>query len=98
MTTKTLRFLTVSQVQRLHAVFIVPNAVPTQPSVLESAIHSPMNLKYYAKEEDVFQLAANLAERIMKKLANAHVAVVTNQWTAERWEIITSSYQRLLVR
>lgn len=123
MATKTLRFLTVSQVQRLHARFIVPNAVPVQPSMLESAIHSPMNRKHYAKEEDVFQLAANLAEKIMKNhafqdgnkrtallaadmflkingyflqkipfaedinnkgLANAHVAVVTNQWTAEQ--------------
>ncbi|KAJ6018381.1 hypothetical protein N7499_003695 [Penicillium canescens] len=60
-----LRFLTVSQVQRLHARFVVPNAVPVQPNMLESAIHSPMNMKHYAKEEDVFQLAANLAEKIM---------------------------------
>lgn len=118
-----LRFLTVSQVQRLHARFVVPNAVPVQPNMLESAIHSPMNMKHYAKQEDVFQLAANLAEKIMKNhafqdgnkrtalvaadmflkingyylqkvpfaedkhnkaLANAHVAVVTNQWTAEQ--------------
>ncbi|KAL5047246.1 hypothetical protein BDW71DRAFT_196986 [Aspergillus fruticulosus] len=96
---------------------------PSQPGLLESAVHSPMNMKHYAKEEDVFQLAANLAEKIMKNhtfqdgnkrtallaadmflkingyylqkvpfaedtnnmgLANAHVAVVTNQWTAEQ--------------
>lgn len=25
-----------------------------------------MNIKHYAKEDDVFQLAANLAEKIMK--------------------------------
>ncbi|KAL4986365.1 DOC family protein [Aspergillus falconensis] len=121
--TKTIRFLTPSQVQRLHARFVVPNAVPTSPGLLESAVHSPMNMKHYAKEEDVFQLAANLAEKVMKNhafqdgnkrtallaadmflkingyylqkvpfaedtnnmgLANAHVAVVTNQWTAEQ--------------
>ncbi|KKK16100.1 hypothetical protein P175DRAFT_0552857 [Aspergillus ochraceoroseus IBT 24754] len=123
MATQTIRFLTVSQVQRLHARFVVPNAVPAQPSLLESAVHSPMNMKHYAKEDDVFQLAANLAEKIMKNhafqdgnkrtallaadmflkingyylqkvpfaddshnkgLAKAHVAVVTNQWTAEQ--------------
>lgn len=110
-------------VQRLHARFVAPNALPVQPNMLESAVHSPMNLKHYAGVEDVFQLAANLAEKIMKNhafqdgnkrtallaadmflkingyylqkvpfaedihnrgLANAHVAVVTNQWTAEQ--------------
>ncbi len=123
MATNTLRFLTVSQVQRLHARFVAPNAVPSQPSMLESAVNSPMNMKHYAKEKDIFKLAANLAEKIMKNhafqdgnkrtallaadmflkingyylqkvpfaedthnkaLANAHVAVVTNQWTAEQ--------------
>ncbi|KAJ5640290.1 DOC family protein [Penicillium longicatenatum] len=118
-----LRFLTVSQIQRLHARFVAANSVPAQPSMLESAVHSPMNMKHYAKVEDVFQLAANLAEKIMKNhafqdgnkrtallaadmflkingyylqkvplaedinnkgLADAHVAVVTNQWTAEQ--------------
>lgn len=82
-----------------------------------------MNIKHYAKTEDVFQLAANFAEKLMKNhpfqdgnkrtalvaadmflkingytllngpfandpnnkaLANAHVAVVTNQWTAQQ--------------
>ena len=123
MASKTLRFLTVAQVQRLHARWVLPTAAPIQLSMLESAIHSPMNMKHYAKQEDVFQLAANLAEKIMKNhafqdgnkrtalvaadmflkingyylqkvpfaedkhnkaLANAHVAVVTNQWTAEQ--------------
>ncbi|KAE8355435.1 hypothetical protein BDV28DRAFT_146109 [Aspergillus coremiiformis] len=80
-------------------------------------------MKHYAKEEDVFQLAANLAEKIIKNdafqdgnkrtamaaadmflkingyylqkvpfaedghntgLTNAHVAVVTNQWTVQQ--------------
>lgn len=91
--------------------------------MLESAVYSPINMKHYANEEDIFQLAANLAEKIMKRYAfqdgnkrtallaadmflkingyylqkvpfaedihnkfleNAHVAVVTNQWTAEQ--------------
>ncbi|KAJ5678681.1 DOC family protein [Penicillium macrosclerotiorum] len=123
MASKTFRFLTVTQVQRLHARFVVANAVPTQPGMLESAADSPKNMKHYAKQEDIFQLAANLAEKIMKNhafqdgnkrtalmaadmflkingyylqkvpfaddlhnkdLANAHVVVVTNQWTAEQ--------------
>ncbi|KAL4870574.1 hypothetical protein BDV12DRAFT_207596 [Aspergillus spectabilis] len=111
MATNTLRFLTVSQVQRLHARFVVPNAIPSQPSLLESAVNSPMNMKHYANEEDIFKLAVSLAEKIMKNhafqdgtnappywqptlpfaedmhskpLANAHVAVVTNQWTFEQ--------------
>jgi hypothetical protein len=47
--------------------FVTPNAAPTQPAMLASVIQSPMSLKHYAKQEDVFQLAANLAEKIMKK-------------------------------
>jgi len=82
-----------------------------------------MNIKYYEKEENVFQLAAHLAEKIMKNhayqdgnkrtallaadmflkingyklqdtplaadtlnddIANAHVAVTTNQWNAKQ--------------
>ncbi|KAJ5715409.1 DOC family protein [Penicillium malachiteum] len=117
-----IRFLTFAQVQRLHATLIIPNAIPTQPSMLESAVHSPMNQKHYANIEDIFQLAANLAEKLMKnhafqdgnkrtalvaadmflklngfslqevpsaddilnpRLANAQVAVVTKEWTAE---------------
>jgi death-on-curing family protein len=105
--------------------------------MLDSAIHSPMNMKHYAKEEDVFQLAANLAEKIMKNhafqdgnkrtalvaadmflkingyllqkvplaedkynkaLANAHVAVVTNQWTAKQLGNYYKSVAVLLVR
>lgn len=122
MSARAIRFLTLSQVQRLHARLITLDTVPTQRDMLESAIYSPMNLKHYAKQEDVFQLAANLAEKIMKNhafqdgnkrtalvaadmflkvngyylqkvpfaedvhnkgLANAHVAVVINQWSAE---------------
>ncbi|OJJ42426.1 hypothetical protein ASPZODRAFT_137334 [Penicilliopsis zonata CBS 506.65] len=69
MATQTIRFLTVSQIQRLHARFVIPNAVPAQPSLLESVVYLPMNMKHYAKEDDVFQLAANLAEKIMKNHA-----------------------------
>ncbi|RAL09230.1 type II toxin-antitoxin system death-on-curing family toxin [Aspergillus homomorphus CBS 101889] len=69
MATKTIRFLTASQVQRLHAALVISNAVPTQTGLLESVVPSPMNLKHYAKVEDVFQLAANLAEKLMKNHA-----------------------------
>ncbi|KAK2746004.1 hypothetical protein FQN55_005826 [Onygenales sp. PD_40] len=69
MATRTFRFLTLSQVKRLHMQFIIANATPTQPNLLESAVNSPMNLKHYANQQDVFQLAANLAEKIMKNHA-----------------------------
>ncbi|KMQ48722.1 Death on curing protein [Trichophyton rubrum] len=64
-----IRFLTMSQVKRLHAAIISPNTVPTQPNLLESAVHSPMNLNHYAGQEDIFQLAANLSEKIMRNHA-----------------------------
>lgn len=118
-----LRFLTTIQIKRLHGLFINSSAQPTQLPMLESAAHSPMNLKHYGNQTDVFQLAANLSEKIMKNhayqdgnkrtallaadmflkvngyllqrvpfaedlvndgLAEAHVSVVTNQWTAEQ--------------
>lgn len=66
---RTLRFLTAAQVQRLHAGWINPNAQPTQPSMLESAIQSPMNINHYNNQENVFQLAAALSEKVMKNHA-----------------------------
>ncbi|KAL5040921.1 hypothetical protein BDW71DRAFT_213595 [Aspergillus fruticulosus] len=120
MATRKILFLTTSQVQGLHARYVL-DAIPTQPNLLASPVYSPKNMKQYTNEEDVFQLAANLAEKIMKihtfmdgnkrtalvaadmfleingyilrktpfaedlhnrALANAHVSVVTNQWTA----------------
>ncbi|CAP79025.1 Pc06g00320 [Penicillium rubens Wisconsin 54-1255] len=122
MASKTLLFLTAEQIQRLHLRYI-NKPLPIQLNMLESAIHSPIDMEHYTKEEDVFQLAANLAEKIMrnhafqdgnkrtalvaadmflkingyylqkvpfaedkndKELSNAHVAVVTNQWTAKQ--------------
>ncbi|EEQ33524.1 hypothetical protein McanMca71_004700 [Microsporum canis] len=68
MAARTIRFLTLNQVQYLHRRHIAER-FPTQPNLLESALHSPMNLKHYAKQEDVFQLAANLAEKIMRNHA-----------------------------
>ncbi|EKV04139.1 DOC family protein [Penicillium digitatum PHI26] len=123
MATKRLWFLTTKQVELLHTLLVIPRSAPVQPTLLESAIYSPMNLKHYAKTEDVFQLAANFAEKLMKNhpfqdgnkrtalvaadmflkingysllkepfsndpnnkgLADAHVAVVTNQWTTQQ--------------
>ena len=37
--------------------------------MLEAVVASPMVAKYDGKEENIFQLAANLAEQIMKKHA-----------------------------
>ena len=67
--TKTLRFLTAAQIQRLHAAWVNPNAQPTQPIMLDSAVQSPINIKYYTNQQNVFQLAANLSEKIMKNHA-----------------------------
>ncbi|KAF2702872.1 DOC family protein, partial [Pleomassaria siparia CBS 279.74] len=65
---RTLRFLTTDQVRRLHKTFI-GNAQPTQPALLESAIQSPVNIKYYGNQQNLFQLAASLSEKIMKNHA-----------------------------
>lgn len=38
--------------------------------MLESAIHSPINLKHYGSEENVPRLAADLAQKIMRNHAH----------------------------
>ncbi|KFY88427.1 hypothetical protein V498_06794 [Pseudogymnoascus sp. VKM F-4517 (FW-2822)] len=65
---RSFRFLTSSKVIKLHSSTIT-TAQPSQPAMLDSAIASPMNIKHYQKEENIFQLAANLAEKIMKNHA-----------------------------
>ncbi|PLB43278.1 DOC family protein [Aspergillus steynii IBT 23096] len=65
----TIWFLTRRQIERLHMKSIAPNTLPTQPNLLESAIHSPMNMKHYGQVVDVLELAAHLASRIMKNHA-----------------------------
>lgn len=65
----TFRFLTVSQVKKLHSRHVIPHGRPTQPDLLESAVQSPINIKYYSNENDLFTLAANLSEKIMKNHA-----------------------------
>ncbi|KAF2497352.1 hypothetical protein BU16DRAFT_559103 [Lophium mytilinum] len=62
------RFLTAAQVIRLHR-SIIMNAQPTQPSMLESAVQSPININYYTTQQNMFQLAAKLSEKIMKNHA-----------------------------
>ncbi|MCJ1345140.1 hypothetical protein MMC31_003345 [Peltigera leucophlebia] len=118
---KAYRFLSSAQVQRLYTSTIA-SASPTQPRLLDSAIDSPKNVNHYGREENLFQLAANLSEKVMKNhayqdgnkrtallaadmflklngyrlrhiplvrdrvgngLADAHVAVTTNQWSVE---------------
>jgi death-on-curing family protein len=120
--TKVFRFLTASQVRRLYTM-LVADATPTQPSLLESAVASPMNIKHYGHQNNIFQLAANMSEKIMKNhafsdgnkraalvaadmflkingyqlqakpmaedknnqgLKQAHIAVTTEQWDAEK--------------
>ncbi|KAE8874264.1 hypothetical protein PTNB73_00896 [Pyrenophora teres f. teres] len=115
------RFLTTAQVKRLH-IMMVDSTQPAQPGLLESAVHSPINIKHYNNEQNLFLLAASLSEKIMKnhayqdgnkrtallaadmflkingyelqqtplqpgtitqELEKAHVAVCTNEWTAE---------------
>ncbi len=65
---KTYRFLSSGQVQRLYTSSIA-NASPTQPTLLDSAIDSPKNVKHYGCQENLFQLAANLSEKIIKNHA-----------------------------
>ena len=37
--------------------------------MLDSALQSPLNVHYYTGQEDVFQLAANLSDKVMKNHA-----------------------------
>ncbi|KAF1358394.1 DOC family protein [Lizonia empirigonia] len=62
------RFLTAAQVRRLHST-VIANAQPTQPALLESVVQSPLNIKYYNNQHNLFQLAASLSEKIMKNHA-----------------------------
>ena len=64
MLSKTPRFLTAKQVGRLYKTFIA-TLEPTQPALLESAVQSPINIKHYTKEDNLFVLAANLSTKIM---------------------------------
>ena len=57
------RFLTAAQVKRLHLHHIA-KALPTQPTLFNSAIDSPVNHEHYG-QKDPFQLAAVLAEKII---------------------------------
>ncbi|PSN61093.1 DOC family protein [Corynespora cassiicola Philippines] len=68
MSSKTYRFLSANQVKRIYALAI-SNSVPTQPTLLESAVQSPMTTKYYEKQEDIYVLAGILSTKIMKNHA-----------------------------
>lgn len=57
-------FLTANQIVRLYRTRIIAS-MPTQRPLLESAISSPVNQHYYTSTDDVFYLAAVLAQRIM---------------------------------
>jgi death-on-curing family protein len=58
------RFLTTTQIMRLYETHVT-RAVPTQPSLLESAVSSPKNHFLYHGQDDFFRLAGILAERII---------------------------------
>lgn len=57
------RFLTAAQVNRLHARHIA-RAPPTQPAMLGSAVHSPLDHHRYG-QTDLFQLAGVLSEKLI---------------------------------
>ena len=57
------RFLTAARAARLYAQHIA-KARPSQPTMLDSAITSPINHTHYG-QTDLFQLAGILAERII---------------------------------
>ena len=66
---QSLRFLTSKQLQRLHITWINPHNPLSQPGMLESAVHSPINLEHYSKQRNPFQLAADLSEKVMRNHA-----------------------------
>ncbi|CAG7960969.1 unnamed protein product [Penicillium nalgiovense] len=49
--------------------FSFPMLLRSSQACWKSAIHSPMSMQHYAKVDDVFQLTANLAEKILKSHA-----------------------------
>lgn len=57
-------FVTANQVVRLYRTRIIAS-MPTQQPLLESAISSPINQHHYIRTDDVFYLAAVLAQKIM---------------------------------
>jgi hypothetical protein len=62
------RFLNSIQVRQLYLSYIA-NGAPTQPGLLDSAVTSPVNVKCYGSQDNLFQLAASLSEKIMKNHA-----------------------------
>ncbi|EUC46067.1 hypothetical protein COCMIDRAFT_4808 [Bipolaris oryzae ATCC 44560] len=63
-----LRFLTTAQAVCIHNTMITASQ-PTQLAMLESAVQSPINIKHYTNEQNMFQLAASLSEKIIKNYA-----------------------------
>jgi prophage maintenance system killer protein len=57
-------FLTANQVVRLYRTRIIAS-MPTQRPLLESAIKSPINQHYYTRTDNIYHLAAVLAQKIM---------------------------------
>lgn len=57
-------FLTANQVMRLYRTRIIAS-MSSQRALLESAIESPINQNYYTRTDNIFHLAAVLAQKIM---------------------------------
>ncbi|KAG8161455.1 hypothetical protein KVR01_008442 [Diaporthe batatas] len=57
-------FLTANQIIRLYRTRIIAS-MPSQHALLESAVASPINQHHYTRTDDVFYLAAVLAQKVM---------------------------------
>lgn len=65
MTAVARRFLTAEQVQNLHRLYVNPTGEGTA-ALLDSAVQSPINHKHYEGENDMVNLAALLATKLIK--------------------------------
>ncbi|KAI4246951.1 MAG: hypothetical protein L6R42_009741 [Xanthoria sp. 1 TBL-2021] len=62
-----IRFLTLTQVKKLHQIYIgTLTTSPSRDTLLNSALDAPLNIQHYEGETDVVRLAAVLASRIIK--------------------------------
>ena len=69
LTPMAMRFLTSTRIHCLQRLFVGPLSPLTQPWMLASAAASPINIQHYAGQDDIFDLAAHLAEKIARNHA-----------------------------
>ncbi|KAG8624282.1 hypothetical protein KVT40_007349 [Elsinoe batatas] len=65
-TISTFRFLKPSQVHTLHKLLMGFSSPLSQPAMLFSACESPENLSHYTGENNHYQLASHLAEKLAR--------------------------------